>query len=381
MRAERESPRIRRSVPPSPAPAIALRDAAPALPARPGLGRRARLAVAGACGLLAVLAVLSMLVGAGYVSAGDVLRYVAGDAGLQADPKRHELLRLTVVDLRLPRTVAALVVGAGLGVAGALLQAVTRNPLADTGLLGVNAGAGLGVVVGITWFGASAGLGQTAWAFGGALCASVVVLLVTRAGGGLSPLSLVLAGAALSATLGGAMTLLLVSHQRTYDEYRRWILGSLSGVETSTVLQALPVVAVGLALAVAVARPLEALGIGEDGARALGRDPDAIRRVVVLAVALLSGAAIAVAGPITFLGLLAAFLARAVAGPRGRAGLLVAAVAGALVLLGADLLARVVVRPYEAPVGVLVALVGAPVLVAIARTKGLLTLGGPGARR
>ncbi|MGX6450001.1 FecCD family ABC transporter permease, partial [Patulibacter sp. S7RM1-6] len=270
---------------------------------------RAALAAAG-LGLV-LLAALSMLVGAGYVRAGDVVRYVTGDPALEADPKRLELLRLTVVDLRLPRTVAAVVVGAGLGVAGALLQSVTRNPLADTGLLGVNAGAGLGVVVGITWFGTAAGLGQVAWAFGGALGASAVVLLVTRAGGGLSPLGLVLAGAALSATLGGAMTLLLVSHQGTYDEYRRWILGSLSGVERGTVLQTLPVAAVGLALAIAVARPLESLGIGDDGARALGRDPDAIRRVVVLAVALLSGAAIAVAGPITFLGLLAAFLARA----------------------------------------------------------------------
>lgn len=357
-------------VPPAP-------GAAP-LRVRPALPTRSRVALAVATALLAALAVASMLVGAGYVSAGDVVHFVRGDGALVEGTKRYELVRLTVVDLRLPRTIAAVLVGAGLGVAGALLQSVTRNPLADTGLLGVNAGAGLGVVVGITWFGVAAGWGMVAWGFGGALGASAVVLLITGSGRGLSPLSLVLAGAALSATLGGAMTMLLVSDQGTYDEYRRWILGSLAGVETTTVLQVLPVVVVGLVAAFAVARPLEALGLGDDQARALGRDPHRIRQVVVLAVALLCGAAIAVAGPISFLGLLAAFVARAVAGTRGRAGLLVAAVTGALLLLGADLVARLVVRPYEAPVGVLVALVGAPVLIVVARSKGLLTLGARG---
>ena len=362
-----------RSVTDSPAPSAALLRVRPALPAR------SRVAMASACVLLVVLCGASMLVGAGYVSVADVVAFVRGDPSLVEGSKQYELVRLTVVDLRLPRTIAAVLVGGGLGVAGALLQSVTRNPLADTGLLGVNAGAGLGVVVGITWFGVAAGWSMVVWGFGGALFASAVVLLITRtSGGGLSPLSLVLAGAGLSATLGGAMTMLLVSHQGTYDEYRRWILGSLAGVEATTVLQVLPVVAVGLVLAVAVARPLEALGLGDDQARALGRDPDRIRRVVVVAVALLCGAGVAVAGPIAFLGLLAAFVGRAVAGVRGRAGVFVAGVSGALLLLGADLIARVVIRPDEAPVGVLVALVGAPVLIGIARSKGLLTLGARG---
>lgn len=362
-----------RSVPDPPAPSATLPRVRPALPVR------SRALIAVGCVALVVLCGASMFVGAGYVSATDVLAFVRGDDALVAGTKRYELVRLTVVDLRLPRTIAAVLVGGGLGVAGALLQAVTRNPLADTGLLGVNAGAGLGVVVGLTWFSASVGWSMVAWGFGGALLASAVVLLITRtSGGGLSPLSLVLAGAGLSATLGGAMTMLLVSHQGTYDEYRRWILGSLAGVELRTVLQVLPVVVVGLLAAVAVARPLEALGLGDDQARALGRDPDRVRRVVVLAVALLCGAGVAVAGPIAFLGLLAAFVGRAVAGVRGRAGLAVAGVSGALLLLGADLVARVVIRPYEAPVGVLVALIGAPVLIAIARSKGLLTLGARG---
>ncbi|MGW2597003.1 Fe(3+)-hydroxamate ABC transporter permease FhuB [Streptomyces klenkii] len=346
--------------------------AQPAPAGRPH-GNRALLTASAALVLaVLVLSALSLSVGAGEVGAGDVLDYVLGRHGAR-DSSR---LSLVVGDLRLPRTLTALAVGAALGTAGCLLQAVTRNPLAETGLLGVNAGASLGVVVGIAFLGVHSGYGYLLWAFGGAVLASALVLLIANRRGGGSPMRLVLAGSALGATFGGITSVLIVNSAETYDRFRFWVLGSLAGVEGFTKLTSLaPVLAAGFVVALLIARPLSALALGDDLAKGLGHRPGVIRVVVAVAVTLLTAASVALVGPISFLGLLAGFLARAVTGPRLTAQLLLAGLIGAGVLTGSDVLARVVSRPFEAPVSVIIALFGAPVLIGIVRSRRMASMG------
>ncbi|MFE1290326.1 FecCD family ABC transporter permease [Streptomyces sp. NPDC058751] len=320
--------------------------------------------------LLLGLCLLSLLVGTGPSPPGRAWDYLTGDPSARADPR----LRLAVVDVRLPRTLAAVLVGVCLGAAGCLLQAATRNPLAETGLLGVNSGAAFAVVVGLTFFDVSSTTALLLWALAGGVLASAVVLLLAASGRAQgSPLRLVLAGSALGATFHGMTSYVLLGTQSTFDVYRYWTIGSLAGVRTEDLLPLLPLVAAGLLVALASARPLSALGLGDDSARSLGHRPGRIRLTVAGAVSLLSGCAVAVAGPIAFLGLLAPHAARAVAGPRMLAGLTLSAVVAADVMLLADVLARVVVRPWETPVSVLLAFVGGPLLVWIARSPRLST--------
>ncbi|MGW7516143.1 FecCD family ABC transporter permease [Streptomyces sp. NPDC054796] len=342
--------------------------------ARPAAGRRTVLwAALALTAALLVLALLSLLIGTGDAPAGRALAYLLGDPGARADAQ----LQLAVGDVRMPRTFAAVVVGAGLGTAGALLQAVTRNPLAETGLLGVNAGAAAGVVTGLTWAGVNSAYGMLGWALAGGLAASAVVLLIAASGRAAgSPLRLVLAGSALGATFHGATAYVLLGSRSTFDEYRYWTIGSLAGVDASAVRAMAPVVGVGLLCALLTARPVSALALGDDAARALGHHPGRVRLAAVGAVTLLTGAAVALAGPIAFLGLLAPYAARALAGPRIVAQLLLSALVAADVTLAADVLARVVMRPWETPVSVLLALLGGPLLIWIARTdRGTLTGG------
>ncbi|MFF2073983.1 Fe(3+)-hydroxamate ABC transporter permease FhuB [Kitasatospora sp. NPDC058162] len=346
-------------------PPAATAPDAPPPPARARRGSTWAVAV-GAVAVLLALTALSLSVGAGEVGPGKVLDYLIDRDGARADGR----LALVVGELRLPRTLTALLVGAALGVAGAQLQSVTRNPLAETGLLGVNAGASLGVVLGIAVLGVQTSYGYLAFAFGGAVLASTLVLLLAGSRGGGSPMRLVLGGSAVGATFGGITGVLIVNSPEAYDRYRVWVLGSLAGVEGWTTLRQLaPVLGVGFLLALLTTRPLTALALGDDLARGLGHRPGATRAAVAAAVTLLTASAVALAGPISFLGLLAGFLARALAGPRiGRLTLL-AGLFGAAVLTGADVLARVVARPFEAPVSVIVALVGAPALIAIVRSR------------
>ncbi|KOT85988.1 iron ABC transporter permease [Streptomyces rimosus subsp. pseudoverticillatus] len=330
------------------------------------------LAVAGFAAAVLALAAVSLCVGAGEVGASGVLNYLLDRGGARSDPR----LALVVGDLRLPRTLTALLVGGALGVAGCLLQAVTRNPLAETGLLGVNAGASLGVVAGIALLGLDSGYAYLVCAFAGAVVASGLVLLIAGRRGGGSPMRLVLAGSALGATFGGLTSVIVVNSAETYDRFRFWVLGSLAGVEGFGELGRLaPVLGVGFLVALLVARPLSALALGDDLARSLGHRPPVIRTVVAVGVTLLTAAAVALAGPISFLGLLAGFLARAVAGTRLAARLLLAGLIGAAVLMLADVVARVVSRPFEAPVSVIVALIGAPVLIGIVRSRQLASMG------
>ncbi|MFB7379777.1 FecCD family ABC transporter permease, partial [Kitasatospora purpeofusca] len=355
--------------------AVEAAGAEPSAPAPPTADRSRRTAwitLGGILAALLALTALSLSVGAGEVGPGRVLDYLLDTDGARSDSR----LALVVGDLRLPRTLTALLVGAALGVAGAQLQAVTRNPLAETGLLGVNAGASLGVVLGIAVLGVQTSYGYLAFAFGGAVLASGLVLAIAGSRGGGSPMRLVLGGSAVGATFGGLTGVLIVNSPEAYDRYRVWVLGSLAGVEGWTTLgQLAPVLGVGFVVALLTTRPLSALALGDDLARGLGHRPGATRAAVALAVTLLTASAVALAGPISFLGLLAGFLARAAAGPRVGRLTLLAGLVGAAVLTGADVLARVVARPFEAPVSVIVALVGAPTLIAIVRSRKNAALG------
>lgn len=330
------------------------------------------LATAGLVLLLPALVLLSLLLGTGSSSVGGAWDYLVGDPAARADAQ----LRLAVMDVRLPRTLAAVLVGACLGTAGCLLQAATRNPLAETGLLGVNSGAAFAVVLGLTYFGASSSAALMGWALLGGMTASAVVLLLAASGRAAgSPLRLVLVGSALGATFHGLTSYVLLGTQSTYDTYRYWTIGSLAGVETADLLPLLPLAALGLLVALGSARPLSALGLGDDIARSLGHRPGRIRLIVAGAVSLLVGCAVAVAGPIAFLGLLAPYAARALAGARMAPQLVLSALIAADVMILADILARIVIRPWETPVSVLLAFVGGPLLVWIARSSRLSTVG------
>lgn len=364
---------------PSPSAVSAEARATPLSPAGRPPAPRATPALAvlgGLAVLVAALAVASLFVGAGDTRPGRVLDFLLDRSGARADGQLHTV----VATLRLPRTLAGLAIGAALGLAGALLQAATRNPLAETGLLGVNGGAALGVVVGISYFGVGSGFGYIPWALGGALAASLLVLLLAGAGrAGASPLRLVLAGAAMTFTVTGLINFIVLGSGKTYDEYRFWVLGSLSGVTSRSLTGVLPVLALGALAALPAIRPLSALALGDDAARALGHRPAATRVVVAVAVTLLAAGSVALAGPLTFLGLVAGYVARRLMGPRTGAQLAASALVGAAVLLTADLAARVVIKPYETSVALVLALIGGPLLILMVRSKNVLLLGGPAA--
>ncbi len=345
----------------------------PPPPRPPGPRRRILTAAVALTALLAVLTVLSLLIGTGSSPVARAWDFLMGDPSARADAQ----LRLAVLDVRLPRTLAAVLVGVSLGAAGCLLQAVTRNPLAETGLLGVNSGAALGVVIGLTYFGVRSSYALLGWALAGGMAASAVVLLLAASGrAAASPLRLVLAGSALGATFHGMTSYVLLSTQSTFDTFRYWTIGSLAGLKTSDTYPLIPLIVIGLLIAFGSARPLAALALGDDGARTLGYRPGLIRVVVAGAVTLLAGSAVAIAGPIAFLGLLAPHAARAVTGPRMAAQLALSALIAADVMIAADIFARVAIRPWETPVSVLLAFVGGPLLIWIARSRRLSAAGG-----
>jgi len=310
---------------------------------------------------IAALMFASMTSGAGAPGAAELLSMAAGSDA-----------EMVFLELRLPRTVAALLVGSALGAAGMLMQAVTRNPLAEPGLLGVNAGAALGVIAGIAFAGATAGAGYLLWAVLGALAGNASVLAVAHAGRGRTgPLRLILAGIALGATFHGASSAILLSEPSGYDQYRFWVLGSLAGATQATALWAAGPILLGLLASLLVARPLSALLLGDDSARALGHHPALLRLIVALIATVLTGSAVALAGPIAFLGLLAPHLARGLNATGLAHQLAWSAVLGAALLLLADLGARLIAQPFETPVSVVTALLGAPLLVWLARRGSL----------
>jgi len=277
---------------------------------------------------------------------------------------------LIIQTVRLPRVLIALVVGAALAVAGALMQGLSRNALADPGVLGISAGASLAVVATTFLFG-NASMQVYAWvAFGGAAVAAIAVYTLGSMGRrGVSPLKLVLAGAVLSYLLAAFTTGLLILNQRTLDEVRFWLAGSVAGRDLSILMNVLPYVVVGLLLAFGLGKPMTTLALGEDVARGLGLRTGWIRGLVAIAVVLLAGSAVALAGPIGFVGLIVPHLVRFWVGVDYRWILPYAAIWGAVLLSLSDLAARLVIRPQELPVGIMTALVGAPFFIYLARSR------------
>ncbi|WP_263172765.1 FecCD family ABC transporter permease [Streptomyces sp. SCSIO ZS0520] len=313
-------------------------------------------------GVLLVLVVLSVGVGVKGVSWGEVWRALWGDDGSYAAG--------VVRELRVPRTMVGLLAGAALGVAGALMQTLTRNPLADPGLLGVNAGASAAVVFAIGFLGVGSFLSLVWFSFAGAALASVVVYVLGASGrGGPTPVRLALAGAAVSASLGGLIAGLTVFDAATYDYLRFWMVGSLAGRRPELVGELAPFVGVGLVLALLLARSLNSLALGEELGRGLGVHVGRTRLGTVVAVTLLCGAATAAAGPIGFVGLVIPLVARWLAGPDLRWSLPYCMLLAPVLLLGADIVGRLVLPEGELEVGAVTALIGAPVFIAMVRRR------------
>ena len=272
-----------------------------------------------------------------------------------------------VHDLRLPRTVLAVAVGIALGVAGALMQGHTRNPLADPGLLGVEAGAAFAVVLGIYLFGVTDLTGYAWFSLVGAGIAAAAVFAIGSTRGGPDPVSLVLAGMAVSALLYSLTQVVVLRDIETLDAYRFWAVGSVSSRGMEVFWQVLPFIVVGLALAAMSASTLNLLQLGDDVASSLGLHPMRAKVIGVLGVMMLTGAATAACGPILFVGLVVPHVARFFSGVDYRWVIPYAAFIGAILLLAADIIGRVVVRPGELQVGIVMSLIGGPVFIILVR--------------
>ena len=329
-----------------------------------------RFALLCAAGLVLLLLAASLSTGAGVYGAGEVFGYLLGQPERLAEDK----LAMVVDSLRLPRTLGALVVGGSLAIAASLLQSATRNPLAEPGLLGVNAGAVLGLVVGLIYFGVESTQGYLLWSGAGALAGNLVVLGVGLLLGQASPLKLILAGVALGAVFGGLSNYLLLSTRVALEQFRFWNLGSLSATSLQAVSVVAPFAAAGLALAALLCRQLTLMQMGDSQARALGISTTWVRLGVLLASTLLTACAISLAGPIGFLGFLAAYCARLLEPVALLRQLLFSTLFGMLLLLAADVLARWLIQPFELPVGTLLAALGAPALIAIVLRGGFRSL-------
>lgn len=282
----------------------------------------------------------------------------------QPDDTGHLIVR----ELRVPRTMLGLVVGAALGTSGALLQGVTRNPLADPGILGVNAGASFAVVCAIWAFGFTSVHALVWFAFIGAAAASAVVYMLGSTGrSGATPVRLALAGFALSMLLFALTRGVTLIDQNTLDQFRFWAVGSLTGRDTALTGAMLPFVALGLALAVGVSRPLNTLALGDETAASLGSNVVVVRAVATAAITLLCGAAVAAAGPIAFVGLVIPHLVRFGFGADQRWLIPTSALAGAAFLVISDTVGRLIALPSEVQVGIVTALIGGPTFVVLAR--------------
>ena len=324
----------------------------------------ARLAgvAAVALGVVAALAVLSVCVGARTVPPAEVLRAFTDYAGTDD----HVVVR----DVRGPRTLLAVGVGAALAVAGALVQTLTRNPLAEPGVLGVTFGAGFAIVVAQAAWEADSTAAQLVAACLGAGVATVLVYAVGRG----SPVRLLLAGVALSSVLSGVSLGIRLLRPDAFDSYRFWSVGSLAGREQQPLLLALAVVGLALLGTALVSRALAALALGEQVARTLGAHVLRTRVLVVVLTTVLAGAATAVAGPIAFVGLIVPHLARRLA--RGSVPwlLLLSALLGPSLLLGSDVLGRLLLPTGEVPVAIVTAFLGGPALIWVVRRYGAVAL-------
>jgi iron complex transport system permease protein len=282
---------------------------------------------------------------------------------------------IIVWTLRVPRTVIGVMAGVAFGVAGALIQAITRNPLADPGILGVNAGATFGVAAATGLLGLTAPLAYVWFALAGAAAITIVVYVLGSLGGsGATPVKLTMAGVALSAVLGGMTSAIILSNRATFDDMRFWGVGAIGGRSLDVVLSFAPLIVVGLALAVYVARPLNALALGDDLGISLGVKTRRTRVIVVVAVTLLAGTATALAGPIGFIGLMVPHAVRWFVGPDQRWIIAFTIVLSPILLLVADIVGRIILPSGELRVGLVTGIIGAPVLILLARRRSVSAL-------
>ncbi|WP_371658999.1 FecCD family ABC transporter permease [Streptomyces sp. NBC_00280] len=310
-------------------------------------------------GILLLVALASIAIGAKELSLEQVWHGLFQDSGTYGD---------VVVGERVSRTLLGLLAGAALGLSGAVLQALTRNPLADPGLLGINAGASAAVVTAITFFGVTSLNGYVWFAF---LGAAAVGALVWFLGGsrGATPVRLALAGTAISAALYGYLQAVMITDDAALSRMRFWTVGSLASATDDTITQVLPFIVAGTVLALLLARPLNAVAMGDDTARALGADLKRTRALSMAAATVLCGAATAACGPIVFVGLMVPHVVRSFTGPDLRWILPYATVLSPVLLLGADVIGRIVARPAELQVGIVTAVIGGPVFIFLVRRR------------
>ncbi|WP_421407112.1 FecCD family ABC transporter permease [Agrobacterium tumefaciens] len=311
--------------------------------------------------LLALLCALSVAIGTRDVTFVDITAALAG---------RVETVAEAAVAVRLPRTLLALLSGAALGLAGAIMQGVTRNPLADPGILGVNMGASLAVVIAIVWFGIASAQAFIITAIVGAGAAAVFVYVVGSLGrGGATPLKLALAGAATSVAFSSLVIAVVLPRSDIAGGIRSWQIGGVGGATFDRIETVLPFLAAGFAISLLSARKLNSLALGDELAAGLGENVVIARAIASFGAILLCGAATAICGPICFVGLVVPHLCRLLVGVDNRWLLPFSALGGACLLLAADIVGRIVARPSELDVGIVTALVGAPFFIWIVRRQ------------
>jgi len=325
------------------------------------LPRRRLIGLVVALLVLLVLVVLSVMIGSKAIAPS-----VVWDALF--DPS-NDIDQFSIRDYRLPRTIVGLAVGAALGISGALIQALTRNPLADPGILGVNSGASFAVTVAVGLLGVRDIGGYMWFAYAGALVVTIMVLALGSTRRGQSPVVLVLAGVCVGAVLGGAGSALELTNPDAFDQMRSWGAGSILGRPLEIVWPVLPLLAVALVLALIASRALNAMALGDELAASQGVGLVRTRVLTVAAITLLAGGATAIAGPIGFVGLMVPHVARWIVGPHQRRIFAYSVLLAPSLLLASDILGRIVMTPSEIPVGVVTAFVGAPVLIALVRRR------------
>lgn len=317
----------------------------------------------GAIVVLLAVCLASLMIGARPISVA-----VAFDALFAPDLASPE--HIIVTAYRLPRTLLGLLCGAAFGVSGALIQAATRNPLADPGILGVNAGAGFFVTLAVGLLGLQSITAYIWFAFAGAVAVTLIVYAIgATAREGATPVRLVLAGVAIAAVLGGIGSSITLLNPQAFDAMRMWAIGSLAGRDMAVVGAVAPFIAAGLALALFTAHSLNAIALGDDLARSLGAHILRTRILVLVAVTLLAGAATAAVGPIGFVGLMVPHVVRWITGPDQRWIVIVTMILAPVLLLSSDIVGRLVLFSGELEAGIVTAFLGAPVLILLARSR------------
>lgn len=331
-------------------------------------GRRTRVVVAAVVVVLALAVVLSLTVGARPVPLPIVLQALVA-------PDLSNPDHVVILTQRIPRTIIGLCAGAALALAGTVMQGLTRNPFADPGLLGINAGASLAVLGAITLLGIATPSGFVWFAFGGAAVAAVVVAAIGGRGpDGSSPARLALTGAAVTAGLTAVTFLILTTNIHALDVYRYWSVGGLTARGLDAVALVLPALLIGAVLALVGARGLDLIALGAETASGLGHDVARSRALGIVATILLCGGATAIAGPIVFLGLVVPHALRALVGGSYGRLLAIGVPAGAAILVLSDVAGRVIALPGEVQAGIVVAFVGAPVLIGLVLKRRQVTL-------